>query len=58
MKAKKEMMFELMVNETIEAVQKHFKPEVSMIKKRIDALVEDEYLERDAKDKNKFRYLA
>ncbi|KAL0068060.1 hypothetical protein AAF712_004964 [Marasmius tenuissimus] len=58
MKAKKEMMFELMVNETIEAVQKHFKPEVAMIKKRIDSLVEDEYLERDAKDKNKFRYLA
>ncbi|KAL0564671.1 hypothetical protein V5O48_017372 [Marasmius crinis-equi] len=58
MKAKKEMAFELMINETIDAVKKHFKPEVSMIKKRIDVLVEDEYLERSEKDRNIFRYLA
>ncbi|KAF9258222.1 hypothetical protein L218DRAFT_1065804, partial [Marasmius fiardii PR-910] len=58
MKAKKEMAFELLVTETIDAVKKHFAPQVSMIKKRIDSLVEEEYLERSDTDRNVFRYLA
>ncbi|KAG7090502.1 hypothetical protein E1B28_009615 [Marasmius oreades] len=58
MKAKKEMAFEPLVNETIDAVKKHFAPQVPMIKKRIDSLVEEEYLERSEKDRNVFRYLA
>ncbi|KAF9257283.1 Cullin-4B [Marasmius fiardii PR-910] len=58
MKAKKEMAFELLVAETIDAVKKHFAPQVPMIKKRIDSLVEEEYLERSDTDRNVFRYLA
>ncbi|KAF9259154.1 winged helix DNA-binding domain-containing protein [Marasmius fiardii PR-910] len=58
MKAKKEMAFELLVTETIDAVKKHFAPQVPMIKKRIDSLVEEEYLERSDTDRNVFRYLA
>ncbi|KAF9258067.1 Cullin-domain-containing protein, partial [Marasmius fiardii PR-910] len=43
---------------TIDAVKKHLAPQVPMIKKRIDSLVEEEYLERSDTDRNAFRYLA
>ena len=36
-----------LVNETIEAVSKHFKPEVKAIKERIDSLIEREFLQRN-----------
>ncbi|KAF9527911.1 Cullin family-domain-containing protein [Crepidotus variabilis] len=57
MKAKKEMTFEQLKVATIEEVKKHFVPQVESIKKRIEALVEQDYLERSV-DKNKFLYVA
>ncbi|KAF9254526.1 hypothetical protein L218DRAFT_968090 [Marasmius fiardii PR-910] len=42
----------------IDAAVKYFAPQVPMIKKRIDTLVEEEYLERSDTDRNVFRYLA
>ncbi|KAG9102837.1 hypothetical protein FRC06_000983 [Ceratobasidium sp. 370] len=44
--------------ETIMALEKHFKPSVADIKKRVDELQEKEYIERDPNDKNMFRYVA
>lgn len=47
------------MNETITVLQGQFKPDVTMIKKRIESLIEREYLERleDAPVPS-YRYLA
>ncbi|KAH9850620.1 Cullin-domain-containing protein [Lenzites betulinus] len=58
MKGKKELAYEQLKTATIEAVRKHFVPEVSMIKARIQSLVENEYLRRDEEDMNKYIYVA
>ncbi|KAG1814325.1 Cullin family-domain-containing protein [Suillus subaureus] len=58
MKAKKELSHEQLKNETIDAVKSHFVPEVSVIKLRIDGLVEQEYLRRDEEDRNLYIYIA
>lgn len=58
MKSKKELTYEQLKTATIEAVKNHFVPEVAMIKKRIEGLVEQEYLRRDEDDQNRFFYVA
>jgi len=58
MKAKKELSYEQLKNETIDAVKSHFVPEVSVIKQRVAGLVEQEYLRRDEDDMNLFVYVA
>jgi cullin 3 len=45
-----------LITETISQLT-HFKPEISMIKSRIETLIEREYLER-IEDGNKYQYLA
>jgi len=57
MKAKKEMTYEQLKAATIDEVNKHFVPQVETIKKRIEYLVDQEYLER-SDDKNTFLYIA
>ena len=44
--------------ETIAGVKKHFIPSVTLIKDRIDALVEREFLRRSEEDMNVFIYIA
>ncbi|KAI0651391.1 Cullin-domain-containing protein [Trametes meyenii] len=58
MKGKKELHYEQLKTATIEAVRKHFVPEVGMIKQRIQGLVEQEYLRRDEEDMNRYIYVA
>ncbi|KAF9012551.1 Cullin family-domain-containing protein [Cyathus striatus] len=58
MKAKKELTYEQLKAATIDAVKNHFVPSVDVIKKRIDSLVESDYLERSKGDRNKFLYVA
>ncbi|KAG6828744.1 hypothetical protein H0H92_006882 [Tricholoma furcatifolium] len=58
MKARKELTYEQLKTATIDAVKNHFVPTVDSIKKRIDALVEGEYLERNPDDQTKFLYVA
>lgn len=58
MKAKKELNYEALKAQTIEAVKNHFVPEVNVIKQRIDGLVEQEYLRRDDEDMSMFVYVA
>jgi cullin-4 len=57
MKAKKEMTYEQLKAATIDEVKKHFVPQVETIKKRIEYLVDQDYLER-SEDKNRFLYVA
>jgi len=58
MKAQKQMKYNDLQIQTIEAVKKHFAPEVEEIKLRVESLVEGEYLERVPGEKAVFRYLA
>ncbi len=58
MKARKQLTYEQIKTETIEAVRRHFIPDVLNIKQRIDGLVEQEYLRRDDEDRNMFFYIA
>ncbi|KAK7047187.1 hypothetical protein VNI00_006853 [Paramarasmius palmivorus] len=58
MKAKKNMQFEALITETADALKKHFKSDVAMIKKRIDVLVEEEYTSREPENRNQFKYVA
>ncbi|KAJ4498087.1 Cullin family-domain-containing protein [Lentinula lateritia] len=61
MKAKKQLEYEQLKSQTIEAVKRHFAPEVEEIKSRVEALVEQEYLERAERvpgQKPMFKYVA
>jgi len=61
MKANKSLKFENLVNEVIriiEVVSKRFKPQVTVIKKRIEELVDKEYLRRDENERDLFWYIA
>ncbi|KAH7335370.1 Cullin family-domain-containing protein [Rhizoctonia solani] len=58
MKAKKTLTYEQIKTETIIALEKHFQPTVSDIKKRIDELQEKDYIVRDDKERNVFHYVA
>ena len=58
MKARKEMAYEQLKAATIDAVKSHFVPQVDIIKRRIDSLVEGEYLERSEDDRNRYKYVA
>ncbi|KAI0059900.1 Cullin-4B [Artomyces pyxidatus] len=58
MKARKRMTYEQIKTETIDAVKKHFVPDVSSIKQRVDSLVEQDYIKRDEDDRNVFVYVA
>lgn len=58
MKAKKEMKNERLINETIDALKAHWNPNVAFIKKRIESLIEQEYMERLENDHTVYRYVA
>ncbi|KAJ7169497.1 Cullin family-domain-containing protein [Mycena filopes] len=58
MKAKREMVYEKLVNATIDAVKNHFTPDVKTIKTRIDKLMEQEYVRRDDDKPHMLFYVA
>ncbi|PVF97543.1 hypothetical protein CPB86DRAFT_706780 [Serendipita vermifera] len=58
MKAKKTLKSQQLIAETIDAVNKHFKPEVKAIKLRIDSLMEREFIARKDGSSDTFVYLA
>jgi len=57
MKARKTLTHQQLVSEVISQFN-IFKPEPKLIKRRIEALIDREYLERDADASNTYRYLA
>ena len=57
MKTRKEMVYEHLKAATIDALKSHFVPQVDMIKRQIESLVEGEYLER-REDRNQWMYIA
>mmetsp|Transcript_7376 Transcript_7376/g.11800 ORF Transcript_7376/g.11800 Transcript_7376/m.11800 type:complete len:728 (+) Transcript_7376:45-2228(+) len=58
MKARKTLEHNLLVAEVTKQISHRFRPEVSQIKKRIESLIEREYLERSPEDRKMYNYLA
>ena len=56
---RKELSHAQLINETLSQLSSQFKPDVAMIKKKIESLIEREYLERiDSAPVPSYRYLA
>ena len=59
MKQRKELTHQQLVAETVSQLAAQFKPDIAMIKKRIESLIEREYLERiEEREPQAYRYLA
>ncbi|EON63774.1 hypothetical protein W97_03002 [Coniosporium apollinis CBS 100218] len=59
MKQRKELTHQQLVTETLSQLATQFKPDINMIKKKIESLIEREYLERiDEAKVPSYRYLA
>lgn len=58
MKSRQRLKHNQLVTEVVAQIGKRFKPKMNNIKKRIEALIEQDYLERDANDRSMYNYLA
>ncbi|KAL3641974.1 Cullin-1 [Castilleja foliolosa] len=58
MKSRKVLGYQQLVAECVEQLIRMFKPDVKVIKKRIEDLITRDYLERDKDNPNLFKYLA
>jgi cullin 1 len=58
MKTRKRLRHNQLVTEVVQQLQARFKPLPMLIKKRIEALIEQEYLKRDDNDRDMYEYLA
>jgi len=58
MKSRKSSSHQNLMQEVIHQLSTRFQPDHGFIKKRIESLIEREYLKRDAKDRTLYHYLA
>ena len=58
MKSRKNLGHNDLITQITEHLSSRFLPDPSLIKKRIEVLIEREYLERDPSDRKKYNYLA
>jgi len=58
MKSRKTMKHQLLVAEVVQQLSARFKPKPADIRKRIEAMIEQDYLARDAKDRQTYNYTA
>jgi hypothetical protein len=58
MKNRKELDHTNLVQETIDQAKTRFQPNVQMIKKCIEQLIEKEYLARSSEKRDKYLYVA
>jgi len=58
LKMRKQMQYNVLVEEIIEQSSKHFKPSVASIKKCIEELIETQYMERKEGDRKMLFYIA
>ena len=56
---RKELAHQKLIAEVIQQLTSRFRPDVNMVKKRIESLIEREYLERiEEREPPAYRYLA
>eukprot|EP00668_Euglena_longa_P006634 GGOE01007934.1.p1 GENE.GGOE01007934.1~~GGOE01007934.1.p1 ORF type:complete len:768 (-),score=215.88 GGOE01007934.1:675-2978(-) len=58
MKSRKQLSHAELQAECLRQLSNYFKPDIKIIKKRIEDLIQRQYLERDESDRNIYRYLA
>ncbi|WZZ84119.1 hypothetical protein YC2023_104691 [Brassica napus] len=58
MKSRKVLPHQQLVSECVEQLSRMFKPDIKMIKKRIEDLISRDYLERDTENPSTFKYVA
>lgn len=58
MKSRKVLQHQQLIMEVIQQLTRMFKPDLKLIKKRVEDLISREYLERDKDNPQLFRYLA
>ncbi|MES1915129.1 MAG: hypothetical protein MHM6MM_007118, partial [Cercozoa sp. M6MM] len=58
MKSRKTMMHQDLVGEVLRQLSTKFQVEIALIKKRIEELIEQEFLRRDEQDRRKYHYCA
>ena len=57
MKGRKELLGKELIPDTMKLLFTHFKPTPDFIKKRIESLIEREYIRRSENNKNLFIYI-
>lgn len=58
MKTRRRIEHNLLMTETTKILTQKFNPDPVMIKKRIESLIDREYMERDADDRRYYKYIA
>ncbi|VDD90715.1 unnamed protein product [Enterobius vermicularis] len=58
MKARKNLMHNMLVSEVTQQLKHRFLPNPQLVKKRIESLIEREYLSRDKEDHRRYNYVA
>ncbi|CAF0765820.1 unnamed protein product [Adineta steineri] len=58
MKKERTLKHSLLIQQVIQQLTSNFEPDISLIKKYIEILIEKEYFRRDSKDKDTLHYLA
>ena len=58
MKSRRRLNHQDLIMEATKILSSKFNPDPSIIKKRIEGLIEREYLERDKEDRKYYKYLA
>lgn len=58
MKTRKSLAYSQLIIEVVAQLEQKFLPDVKLIKKQIESLIEREFIERDSENPNVFIYLA
>lgn len=58
MKARKKVTLQLLIDGVVSDVSKRFPPDVKEIKKRVESLIEREFMARDEEDRSILHYVA
>jgi cullin 1 len=58
MKSRRQLQHQQLVLEVVQQLQRMFRPDLKLVKRRIEDLIQREYIERDKDNPQLFRYLA